>query len=294
MLNYEIAGEFPDIIYEKSDDGYVARITLNNPETLNTMVRGFGPAFETASNDDKVKVIVIKGAGRALAAGAPLDRAGTQYGWNIKPKKGETPPKPSMKRRLETDKKIFFDGAQKMLLCPKLTVIQAHGYLLGASFDTYLLADFIIASEDCKLGEVEARLGVPGLTITPIMILRCGLTHALDLCLTGRMIDGKEAARIGLINRAVPIEKLEDEVNRYAEGFSRWPADGIAMGKAARHLIFDKFGITTGLTNAYITHTLTTNIHFEPDEFNFFKERRDLGHRDAIHKRNEYYSLLDT
>ena len=61
------------------------------------------------------------------------------------------------------------------------------------------------------------------MTITPMMILRCGLTNALDLCLTGRMMDGKEAARIGLINRAVPADKLEEEVNRYAEGFAKFP-----------------------------------------------------------------------
>jgi len=54
------------------------------------------------------------------------------------------------------------------------------------------------------------------------MVLRVGLTHATDLCLTGRMIDGKEAERIGLINRAVPIDQLEDEVNRYAEGFAKF------------------------------------------------------------------------
>ena len=292
MLKFEKAGDFEDIIYEKNDNGYVARITLNKPETLNTGVRGFGKAFDTASEDENVKVIVIKGAGRALAAGAPLNEVGFVYGWK-EPKPGEKASRGNMRTRLKFDKRAFFESAQKMLLCPKITIIQAHGYLLGAAMDTYLMSDFIIASEDCKLGEIEARLGIPCLTITPLMILRCGLTHALDLCLTGRMIDGKEAARIGLINRAVPIDKLEEEVNRYAEGFSRWPHDGIAMGKASKHVIYDMMGITTGLTNSYIMHTLQTNIHFEDDEFSFFKARRDMGVREAIHARNKFYELLD-
>jgi enoyl-CoA hydratase len=194
---------------------------------------------------------------------------------------------------LKFDRSLFFEHAQDILLCPKLTVVQAHGYLLGASMDLFLLCDFIVAAEDCKLGEIEVRLGIPNHTISPIMILRCGLTNALDLCLTGRMIDGKEAARIGLVNRAVPADRLEDEVNRYAEGFARFPRDGIAMGKAAKHSVLDMMGVTRGLTHAYIMHTLQTNIHFEPDEFNFFKARRDMGVKDAIHARNDYYSLLD-
>jgi len=159
--------------------------------------------------------------------------------------------------------------------------------------DMYLLCDFIVAAEDCKFGEIEVRLGIPNVTITPFMILRCGLTNALDLCLTGRMVDGKEAARIGLVNRAVPPDKLESEVNRYAEGFAKFPFDGIAMGKASKQMVLDMMGVTQGLTHSWMMHTMQTNIHFEPDEFNFFKARRDKGVRDAIHERNKFYELLD-
>ena len=155
------------------------------------------------------------------------------------------------------------------------------------------MCDFIVGAEDCKFGEIEVRLGIPNLTITPIMILRVGLTNALDLCMTGRMIDGKEAARIGLINRAVPADKLEKEVNRYAEGFAKFPFDGIAMGKTSKQIVYDIMGITSGLSNHFLMHTLGTNIHFEDDEFNFFKARRDMGVRDAIHARNKLYEQLD-
>ena len=155
------------------------------------------------------------------------------------------------------------------------------------------LCDFIVGAEDCKFGEIEVRLGIPVLTMTPLMVLRIGLTNAMDLCLTGRMIDGKEAARIGLINRAVPLDQLEDEVNRYAEGFAKFPRDGIAMGRASKQAVCDALGITSGMTNSWLMHTMNTNIHFEEDEFNFFKARRDMGVRDAIHARNKFYELLD-
>ncbi len=291
MLEFKQEGEFSDVIYEKAP--YVARITLNKPEQLNTGIKDLSKAMQKAVADDDVKVIIFKGAGRALAAGAPLNEVGFVYGMK-QPKSGEkVHDRPSERVRLNFDRSAFFYHAQEMLLCPKITIVQAHGYLLGVNMDFFLMCDFLVAAEDCKLGEIEVRLGIPNLTITPLMILRCGLTNALDLCLTGRMIDGKEAERIGLVNRAVPADKLEEEVNRYAEGFSRFPKDGIAMGKASKHLVMDIMGITRGLTPAYVMHSFQTNIKFEDDEFNFFKERRNQGVREAIHSRNKYYENLD-
>jgi enoyl-CoA hydratase len=65
------------------------------------------------------------------------------------------------------------------------------------------------------------------------------------------------------------------------------------MGKASKQVVLNMMGITSGLTNSWIMHTMQTNIHFEPDEFSFFKARRDMGVREAIHARNEFYNLLD-
>jgi enoyl-CoA hydratase len=290
MLKFEKAGDFNDVIYERS--GYVARITLNSPETMNTGVKDLGKALAVVEAADDIKVLIIKGEGRALAAGAPLHEVGFVYGWT-EPKHGEKAPRTPIRTRLKFDRSVFYEAVHKFLLFPKITIVQAHGYLLGASMDMFLTADFIVGAEDCKFGEIEVRLGIPSLTITPLMILRCGLTNALDLCLTGRMIDGKEAARIGLINRAVPADQLEAEVNRYAEGFARFPLDGIAMGKASKQMVFDIMGITQGLTHSWMMHTMQTNTHFEDDEFNFFKARRDMGVREAIHARNKFYELLD-
>jgi enoyl-CoA hydratase len=288
---YKVKGiEFKDIILEKS--GYVARITLNDPETMNTGVKDFWKALDVVKEAEDIKVLVIKGAGRALAAGAPLNEVGFVYGWKA-PKTGEKAPKTPIRTRLKFDRNLFYECAQKLLFFPKITVVQAHGFLLGASMDMYMLCDFIVGAEDCKFGEIEVRLGIPQMTLTPIMILRVGLTHALDMCLTGRMMDGKEAEKIGLINRAVPADKLEEEVNRYAEGFSKFPFDGIALGKTSKQMVYDIMGITSGLSNHFLAHTMGTNIHFEEDEFNFFKARRDMGVRDAIHARNKLYEQLD-
>jgi enoyl-CoA hydratase len=286
--------KYKNIIYEKSD--YIARITLNRPQTLNAMCPelsdDISKAIKEVNQDDEVKVVIFKGAGRALSAGADLTKVGFVYGWK-EPKPGEKTRRPSLRMRLHFDRRTFWEQSQELLLCHKLTIVQAHGYLLGAALDLFLNCDLLIASEDCKFGHVEERLGLAGNTISPILVLRCGLTRALELCITGKMIDGKEASQIGLVNRAVPADKLEAEVNELAQGLARFPRDGIALGKASRHFLYDIMGVTQGLTHSYIQHTMGTEISFEPDEFNFFKERRNKGAKTAAHRKHDFYKGLD-
>src|SRR4030042_5829095 len=136
MLKFEKAGDFEDVIYERS--GYVARITLNKPEAMNTGVKDVGKAMALVEQADDIKVLIIKGAGRALAAGAPLNEVGFVYGWK-EPKHGEKAPKTPIRARFKFDRKLFYERAQKLTFFPKITVVQAHGYLLGASMDMYML-----------------------------------------------------------------------------------------------------------------------------------------------------------
>jgi enoyl-CoA hydratase len=298
MLKWELVEEYKEVIYEKAKPGFsaVARVTLNRPERMNALgkqlVTDMWSALERAAQDDEVNVVIIKGAGRALSTGASLEQVGYIYGWKD-PKSGEKKASNNMRARLRTDNYNFKQKWGGILQYPKLIIAQAHGYLLGQALDTFLNCDFIIGAEDCKFGEVEDRLGIAGLTLSPIWVLRCGLTHALDLCITGRMIDGKEAARIGLINWAVPAEKLEENVSNLAEGLAKYPRDGIALGKSSRQLLYDILGVTNGISHGAVMHSLQTNIHYEEGEFGFFKARRDLGVTQAIAERNKYYELLN-
>jgi len=298
MLKWELVEEYKEVIYEKAKPGYsaVARVTLNRPERMNALgkqlTKDMWAALDRAAQDDEVNVVIVKGAGRAFSAGASLEQVGYVYGWKD-PKPGEKKASANMRARLRTDHDSFVSKWQGILQYPKIIIAQAHGYLLGQALDTFLHCDFIIGAEDCKFGEVEDRLGLAGLTLSPIWVLRCGLTHALDMCITGRMIDGKEAARINLINWAVPAEKLEENVNNLAEGLSKYPRDGIALGKSSRQLLYDMLGVTNGVAHAAVMHSLQTNIHFEEGEFGFFKARRDMGVKKAIAERNKYYELLD-
>src|SRR4030067_2782817 len=110
MLKFKKAGEYKDVIYERS--GYVARITLNDPESMNTNVKDFWKALSVVEEADDIKVLIIKGAGRALAAGAPLHEVGFVYGWE-EPKAGEKAPKTPIRNRLEFDPRALCGDAPK-------------------------------------------------------------------------------------------------------------------------------------------------------------------------------------
>jgi enoyl-CoA hydratase/carnithine racemase len=186
-----------------------------------------------------VKVVVFKGAGRAFSAGADLTGVGYIYGGKD-PKTGEKGKLRNVPQRVKLvfDRNMFLDFHRKILFCKKLTIAQLHEYCLGMAFNVVLHCDLIIVSEDCKMGHVEERLGQGRMTISPIMVLRCGLTRAMDLCLTGKMINGIQAAQYNLINRAVPRDILDNEVKELANGLALYPKDGIAIGKASREMMY--------------------------------------------------------
>jgi enoyl-CoA hydratase len=290
----EKAMEYETVLYEK--DGHIAHITLNRPKKLNSvspeLVRDWQSAMNEAEEDDDINVIIFKGAGRCFSAGADLSGVGFVYGMK-EPKPGEKAPRVPQRVKLKFDRNLFLEFHRKVLLCQKLTVAQLHEYCLGIAFNIVLHCDLIIASEDCKVGHVEERLGLGGMTVTPMMVLRCGLTKALELCLTGKMIDGKEAVRVNLINRAVPKETLDAEVRELAAALALHPRDGIAIGKATRQLMYETMGVNKGLTEHYIMHSFQTNRVYDPGEYNFFKQRRDKGVRDAAHDKHDLFKALD-
>ena len=286
--------ELEQILYEKS--GHIATITLNRPEKMNSvtkeMFKSWGRAITDAEEDDEIKVIIMKGAGRCFSAGAPLDQVGYVYGMK-EPKPGEKAGKVPLRNKVNFDRSLFHEFFLKVLNCTKITIAQLHGYCIGVGYSIAMHADLLIADENCQIGHVEERLGVGGMTITPMMVARCGLTRALELCLTGKMVDGVKAAQYGLINRAVKLEDLDKEVLELAEGLSIYPRDGITVGKVTRQLMYENMGITRGILEQSIMHTFQTYRTYGPDEYNAFKERRDKGVKAMAHDKHNLFKALD-
>lgn len=286
--------DYKYVIYEK--DGNIARITLNKPEKLNTYTfigRGedaneIWSAFGEAADDDDVKAVILKGAGRAFCVGHDLTKVGFVYGMGT----GQPGERHASQRiRLSKDRLGLDEDFKNLFLHPKITIAQVHGYCIAGGLLLASVCDMAIAAEDAQLGFPEQRLGFAGSGIPNLSILisTVGLKRALDLLLTGRLISGKEAEQIGLVTKAVPPDKLEAETTRMAKTMALLPRDGIAIGKATRHQIYDQMGLTAGFATGYMSHTLFTNLRWEPDEYNFFKQRRDKGAKTGFHERDARY-----
>jgi enoyl-CoA hydratase len=289
--------KFKYVIYETK--GQIARITLNKPKVLNAFcwlgggedAQDFWTALQKGEQDDNVKVIIIRGAGKNFGVGNDLNKVGFVYGMGTG-KPGEK--RIGQQMRLKVDRACFYEDELKLLLCPKTTIAQVEGYCLAGGFEKALSCDFAIVSNDAKLGHPEQRLSTAGAG-SPTMvklILNVGLTRALDILLTGRLICGKEAEQLGLITRAVPASKLEKTVDSLAQAMCMHPRDSLAIGKAHRHMLYEMLGITSGYSTSYLIHTMGTNIHFEEGEHNFFKGRRDKGVKESFRERDARFSGL--
>ncbi|MCX5999602.1 MAG: enoyl-CoA hydratase/isomerase family protein [Chloroflexi bacterium] len=282
-MNYKYA------LYEVKNG--IATITLNRPEKLNVLnMMGTNEgvftdmlnALTEAEDDDSVKVIVIRGAGKHFCAGEDLSQAGFVYGFGTG-KKGER--RPSERIRLKYDKKFMSDWC-RLLYCPKLTIGVGHGYCLGAGTMILNFTDFAIVTDDAELGFIEERIGTVGSANPFVMslILTVGLKRARDLIFTARRFSGKEAAGMNLVTRSVPADQIDKEVKDLAEDLAMLPRDGIAIGKASLELWMNIMGMhTASISAAYMSHTLFTNLRWEADEYNFFRERREQGLTDSLH-----------
>ena len=285
------------LIYEKEDfeEGSMVTLTMNKPETLNALniefSREIDDALTKVEQDDDVKVVVLKGAGKAFSAGYDLGRVYFVYGGGTgKPE--DKSRRPSQRSRLAYDR-WRSESLRRIFLLDKITIAQVHGYCIGGGLYMSLCCDMTIAAEDAKIGHSEQRLGFSGtMYVFPIEVALIGQKRARELLLTGKLIDGKEAERIGLVNQVVPADQLEAETRKLARSMTLLPRDGIAIGKATARLAYDSMGLSSAFGQGYIGHTLFTNIRYEPGEFNFIKRRRDVGMREAFKERDARYKGL--
>jgi len=287
------------LLYEKKDydEGSVVTLTLNKPDTLNALNIEFSKEIDAAldevEHDDDVKAVVFKGSGKAFSSGYDLGRVYFVYGGGTGKPEDDTR-RPSQRARLAYDK-WRAESLRKIFFMDKITIAQVHGYCIGGGLYMSLCCDMTVCAEDAKIGHAEQRLGFAGaMYVFPILMSLIGQKKARELLLTGRLLDGKEAERIGLVNTVVPADKLDEEVGKLAESMTLLPRDGIAIGKACARLAYDSMGLSSAFGQGYLGHTMFTNTRFEKDEYNFLKRRRDLGLKGAVKERDaRYKGLID-
>ena len=237
--------DFETILYEK--DGAKARITLNRPQKLNAMTpklqREVHDALWEADADTDVHVIILRGAGRAFSAGYDISpprsvEEAHALGAGIEGRRG---------RRDFDDDTWYLERDQRLrhaiMDLHKPVIAQVNGYCLAGATDLALLCDMVVAAEDAVIGFPPVRN--QGSPVAHMWTYHVGPQWAKYFLLTGDSVSGEEAARIGLVLKAVPFERLEAEVEALADKMCRIDPAILSANKRIVNVALEMMGART-------------------------------------------------
>ena len=276
-----MAQPYETLLYEVH--GPIATITLNRPDSLNTIVPPMPDeveaSVEQAVRDDAVKVIVLRGAGRAFCAGYDFGEGFHHWDQAINTDGRWDPGKDFVMATtpaVSPTQKLF-----SIWRAPKPVIAQVHGWCVGGGSDFALGADIVIASEDARIGTPYARMW--GAYLSGMWIYRLGLARVKWHGLTGRPLSGREAADVELINFAVPFDRLEDEVWKVARELASVPSSQLAAMKLVINHAYENMGVASTQTLGPILDGLMRNT---PDAHSFIGLAERDGVRAAVSERD--------
>jgi enoyl-CoA hydratase len=199
--------------------GKVGLITLNRPKALNALnsqvLADVVAAVKAFDADDAVGAMVITGSEKAFAAGADIKEM-------------------QNKSYVEAYLQDFFVGWEELTRARKPIIAAVAGYALGGGCELAMMCDFIIAADSAKFGQPEITLGVmPGMGGSQRLTRFVGKAKAMDMVLTGRMMDAAEAERSGLVSRVVPAADLVGEAVQAAQKIADFSLPAVIMAKEA-------------------------------------------------------------
>jgi len=195
----------------------VGIITLNRPDALNALseqlMHDVVDALTVFEADDSVAAIVLTGSDKAFAAGADIkEMVDKQY--------------------LDTMAEQFLGGWDRIAQCRKPTIAAVAGYALGGGCEIAMMCDFILAADNAQFGQPEVKIGtMPGLGGTQRLMQAIGKPKAMEMCLTGRMMDAAEAERSGLVSRVLPLPQLLPEAKKVAAKIAAHSKPAVALIK---------------------------------------------------------------
>ena len=249
---------YKTILLEKK--GAVALITLNRPEALNALngqlMDELTDALLAVEVDDDIGVTVITGSEKAFAAGADIN---------------EMAAKDYMDVFMEDFITANWEQASR---CRKPVIAAVAGYALGGGCELAMMCDMIICADNAKFGQPEIKLGVmPGAGGTQRLTRQIGKSKAMDMILTGRMMNAQEAERSGLASRVFPLDDLITETLKIAQGIAELSRPSVMLSKEA-------------INRAYET-TLSEGVRFERRVFHslFSTEDQSEGMEAFVEKR---------
>jgi enoyl-CoA hydratase len=205
--------------------GAVALVTLNRPKALNalnaTLMTELTDALAGIARDDAIGAVVLTGSEKAFAAGADIkEMQAIEF--------------------VDAYLQDFISGWESVSSFRKPLIAAVSGFALGGGCELAMMCDFIIASETAKFGQPEITLGViPGLGGSQRLTRAVGKAKAMDLVLTGRMMDAAEAERAGLVSRIVAPDRLVEEAVTAAARIATFPRAAVMMAKEAVNRSFE-------------------------------------------------------
>src|SRR5216683_4549305 len=253
---------YANILLERQ--GPVGIVTLNRPQALNALnaalIADLGAALDDLEGDPAIGAIVLTGSDKAFAAGADIKEMAD-------------------KTYIEAYSEDFITkGWERVAQCRKPIIAAVAGFALGGGCETAMMCDIVIAGDNARFGQPEITLGtMPGAGGTQRLARFVGKAKAMDLCLTGRMMDAAEAERAGLVSRVVPAAELLAEAVKVAERIAEMSRPIAMMVKEA-------------VNRAWET-TLAEGVRFERRLFHatFATEDRKEGMAAFIEKRKPVF-----
>jgi enoyl-CoA hydratase len=219
------------------DLGPVRRLTMNRPAALNALngalIQGLSEAIRAAGDDPDVRVVILRGAGRAFCAGYDLNEDADEG----------TLDAAQWHRSLaaSTDRMLEFTD------CPKPTIAQVHSYCLAGGTDLMLACDLTVSADDAKYGYVDIRFGSG--VVSMFLPWVVGVRTAKELLFTGEdRISAEDALRIGLINRVVPAGELDGATLALANEIAKNEPFVIQTTKRALNRAWDVAGFRAAMT----------------------------------------------
>lgn len=266
-------GSFGAIEY--TEEGALATIALNRPRVLNAinrqMHREWIESLDLAASSPEVRVVIIRGAGRAFSAGHDL-------------KQDVSLPlrHPEEWRAALAD---TMDLAFRIWDFPKPVVASVHGHCLGKACQLALACDFVLAADDASFGEPEVRSVTT--SAFPILPWIAGIRRAKEMLMLGRTISGHDAAQMGMINAACAAERLEGETRALAVELATVPPAALRLNKRAVNHAFEVMGLrANGAWNLeMLSLTVAREFEVEPST-EFDRLRREQGLKAAVAARD--------
>jgi enoyl-CoA hydratase len=215
----------------------VRRITLNRPEkrnALNHALRGgIIKALEAGDQDDSVRVMIVRGAGKSFSAGYDLGggNEGLDLPWYTAGGDGHWP------RHVTSGWMGIWDLA-------KPVIAQVHGYCLAGGSELATCCDLVYMADDAQMGYPAVRFGVPDMHFHPWFL---GMRKAMEMMVTGDSVSGLEAARLGWANASVPFEELEQTVLDVAGRITNVPPELVQLNKRVVHRQMEHMGLRSGI-----------------------------------------------